>query len=491
MTRTGTGSPSSARSISGLGWLFAALIALAVLGAWLPDLNLPLGDSDDGRLLARFALAARNFWELGPVESGFGARIDPYIREEFGVQPGMSPPPQAITYAHHPPLQVFITIFSVGIMGDSPAALRIVGFLLGAGTVLFMAAMARAAGLAWGPILVGLGGLASTGFFFVYGRIGVGFSLIAATIALVAYLRRVPDPPVWMLIGAAILTFLTAMQSWIAIAALVLALAWMYAARGRSPGFYYLAAGALAGIAVTGVWLGINTPVSEFVSQVETTVGSRFTLGEFLSRQWGFARELTPIWFQIVAPLALVAGLVDRRTRVPVAITLAVAAALTFGIRQSAWVHRLWNFPWMAPISLGLMAGADLVRRHFSVRTAALTGGVAGVIALLTFVGLFAGPTRDTYLLDPADAGTVLAEAMTPEGTMWVTPGIPAPRWVSYYLDAPVWTIEEAYAGLVRPGDVVLTRTDRRRAWIQLPEEPRLEQGRYLLFDGADWSNSA
>lgn len=59
-----------------------------MLVAWLPDLNLALGDSDDGRLLARFGMAARNFWEIGPVESGFGARVDPYIRGECGIEPG-------------------------------------------------------------------------------------------------------------------------------------------------------------------------------------------------------------------------------------------------------------------------------------------------------------------------------------------------------------------------------------------------------------------
>lgn len=136
------------------GWTIAVLIALAVLAVWLTDLHLPLGDSDDGRILARFGLSARNFWELGPAESGFGARVDPYIRGEFAVQPGTTPPEEAVTYAHHPPLHTFITIVSVGLLGDSPAALRIVGFLLGASTILFLAGLGRILGIAWGPILV-------------------------------------------------------------------------------------------------------------------------------------------------------------------------------------------------------------------------------------------------------------------------------------------------------------------------------------------------
>ena len=40
---------------------------------WLPAADLPLGDSNEGRILARLAIQARNFWEMGPVESAGGA----------------------------------------------------------------------------------------------------------------------------------------------------------------------------------------------------------------------------------------------------------------------------------------------------------------------------------------------------------------------------------------------------------------------------------
>ena len=59
------------------------LLCLAVLVLWLPDLDLPLGNSDDGRLVGRAGLQARNFWELGPLESGFGARTDPVREDRF------------------------------------------------------------------------------------------------------------------------------------------------------------------------------------------------------------------------------------------------------------------------------------------------------------------------------------------------------------------------------------------------------------------------
>ena len=472
-----------------LGWIVASLIALTVLAVWVPDLNLPLGDSDDGRLLARFGMAARNFWELGPSESGFGARIDPYIREEYGIGPGMTAPVETLTYAHHPPLQIFITILSVGLLGDNLAALRVVGFLVGAATVLLMAAVGRIVGMAWGPILLGVGAMTATGFFFVYGRIGVGYSLVAASIAMVAYLREARDSPVWVLATTALLSCLTAMQSWIGIAALGLALVWLFAAKGlsRTTGFAVL--GALAGVVISGAWILLNTPISELTTQVTVQAESaNHPLGEFLARQWRFARELTPTWFRALAPVALVAGLIDRRTRIPVAITLGAAAAMTFGLRQGAWVHRLWNFPWVAPITFGTYALCDMVRRRMDHRWAAVSGGIGTLVVAVTFYGLFNGPVHDTYLRTPAKAGEILEQVSAPEGIMWVTPGIPAPRWVSYYLAVPVWTIEERYADLVVPGDLVLTRTDRKRDWILLPEESLLQDSHYRLLDGAGLS---
>ncbi|MDE0138506.1 MAG: hypothetical protein OXM57_11795 [bacterium] len=475
-----------ARILPHLGWTVASLIAMAVLVAWLPDLNLPLGDSDDGRLLARFGLAARNFWELGPLESGFGARVDPYIRGEYGVEPGAAPPMEAVTYAHHPPLQVFFAILAVGMLGDSPASLRILGFLVGAATVLFMAAVGRNLGMAWTPILLATGAMAATGFFFVYGRMGGGFSLIAASLAMVVHLREADDPPKWMLAGAAILSCLTAMQSWIAIAALGLGVIWLAAAKRTSEATRYVAFGALAGLAVTGLWLLANTPTAELAGQVTTRVDTTgYTMGEFLARQWRFAGELTPVWWRALAPFALVAGLVDRRTRVPVAITLSVAAALTFGTSQGAWVHRLWNFPWLAPITIGTMALADMVRRTIRGRRAAILAALGSIVVVVTFHGLFFGPTRDTYLRTPAAAGAIVARVPAPEGLMWVAPGIPTPRWISYHLDVPVWTIEERHADQVGSDDLVLARIDRNRDWLILPDESLVDKGHYRLVAGA------
>ena len=471
------------------GWTGAVLISLAVLAVWLPDLDLPLGDSDDGRILARFGLQARNFWEQGATESGYGALIEPYIRAEYGVGPGETPSRAAVTYAHHPPLQTFVSILSVGLLGDSPAGLRLVGFLMGAATALFMAALLRIRGLGWGPTLLAVGAMVATGFYFIYGRIGVGFSLIVASAAMVAYLREAPDPSRPVLVSAALLAGMTAMQSWIAMAAIALLVVWLLSARGRAPVTWWVALGALAGVVVTAAWLLNGTDTGELGSRVAFRIDTdKGTFGEFLARQWRFAGMFTPVWFRVLAPFALLAGLVDRRTRVPVAITLGVAAAWTFGLQQGAWIHLLWNFPWLAPVSIGLAALLDAGRRVATDRMAWLAGGFGAVVLASTLYGVVTGPVHEDFLTTPADAGKVLEQVSNAPATgrMWVTPGIVTPRWVSYYLDVPVWTLEPDLIGDLEAEDRILVRTDRIPDYLpeRVLDAALLSKGRYRVIPG-------
>lgn len=478
------------------GWTAAAAIAAVVLVMWLPDLNLPLGDSDDGRILARYGLQARNFWELGPSESDFGARFAPYIRASFGIEPGdlapgEAPPDAAVTYAHHPPLQMFVTVASVGLLGDNLVALRLAGFVMGAATVLFMAALLRGRGLEWGPILLALGAMAATGFFYIYGRLGVGFSLVVAATAVVAHLRDAPSPSRKLLAAGAAVVALAAMQSWIAMGAVGLLVLWLWTVAGaRSPALRWVAAGALAGAAVVAVWLLSGAGPADLSDQVanrtDTSVGG---FGEFLSRQWRLAGDFTPVWLRWLVAPALVAGLADRRTRMATAVTLAVAAAWTFGLRQGAWVHRLWNFPWLAPVTIGLAALGDAACRLVRGRLALAAGALAAAVIAVTAFRVVTGPVRDAYLTDPAAAGSVVEAAgpdLSPD-RFWVAGGITTPRWGSYYLNVPVWTLTQPRFPDLAPADLVLIRNDRPPVFLadRIPAGPvpgEIAEGRYRLI---------
>ena len=526
------------------GWTAVGLICLTVLALWLPDLNLPLGNSDDGRILGRFGLQARNFWELGPGPSRFGALLEPFVRAEFDVAPHAEPPRAAVTYAHHPPLQLFFSIASFGVLGDSPAALRVTGFVMGSATIAFMASLLRIRGLPWGPILLALAAMASTGFFYVYARIGVGFSLLIAATAMVAWLREAERPSVLVLAGAAAVSALTAMQSWIAMAAMGPLVLWLFAGgtrrrrrlvagrrwltAGWSPALIAVAAGAALGAALTAAWLANATDWSELADRVAFRTGNdvdtaaqtaRFTWAEFLQRQWGFAGEelLAPVWLRVLLLPALIAGLADRRTRVPTAITLAAAAGLTFGFQQGAWIHRLWNFPWLAPATIGLGAAADFVRRRIPRSWRRPAGALAAAVAVATLLAVMTGSTRVRYLTDPADAGAVLEQARGTDEALaaeriWVTRHLPTPRWVSYYLDLPVWTLSTANSEratgpgpsntpdalngadpldrtrLLDGSDLLMFRSDRIPDWFPDASEgePLAEAGNYRLITAAD-----
>ena len=502
------------------GWTAVGLIAVATLAIWVADINLPLGNSDDGRLVAFSGLHARNFWDLGPVESRLGALVDPFVRPEFGVQPREAAPTEAVTYAHHPPLKEFLSILSAGVFGDGPAGLRVPIYLLGVSTLVFMASLLRACDLRWGPILLAVGSMACTGFFYVYGRLGVSFSLLVATAAAVAWIRKSQRPSRWALLGLGAAAALAAMQSWISIAALGPLGLWLFASRyrtrqaddaalrprspkhwlaaGWSPAVTVFAAGTVVGLGITAAWMLYATGFSELADQVGVRVGNSatsggqqisFGFGEFLARQWRFATEelLVPPWLRLLLVPALIAGLIDRRTRVAVAITLAVSAALTFGIRQGAWVHRLWNFPWLMPVTIGLAALLDQAARRIQSSWRAAAAVAGAVVIAVTMIAVMAGSTRDRYLTDPADVGRALElAALRPEAAAaevaWVGPSLPAPRWASYYLDIPVFHLEDHFLDQMHPTDIVILRPSR------LPDDFPLEALHAPLATAGDFT---
>ena len=479
-----------------------ALIAAALLAVWLPDLGLPLGNSDDGRILGLFGLQARNFWDLGIVDSRFGAAVEPYVRAAYDVAPRAEPPLVAVTYAHHPPLQVFMAVVSTGVLGHSAAALRVPSLLVGTATVVFMASLLRGRGLAWGPTLLAVAAMASTGFYYVYARVSVSFSLQVAAIAAVSWALHRAEPRRRDTLAAAGFAALAAMQSWIGIAAMVLVMLWLLAARQRAGGseaepvdaaaasgprwlpvswpsggrrrlLAAIAAGTALGAGATALWMLSAAGYDDLANQVAIrtsnevsgTSGPTFTFGEFLARQWRFVTEemLVPVWLRVLLVPCLLAGLIDRRTRAPTAITLAVAAALTFGVQQGAWVHRLWNFPWLAPVTIGFAALVDWVRRRIPRRWRPLPAALAAVVIAATLVAVASGSTRQRYITDPADAGTVLEQVGRLSGSQlaWAVPPVTSPTWVSYYLRTRVIALNENNLGDLDGSDVVVLSPDR------------------------------
>ena len=241
---------------------------------------------------------------------------------------------------------------------------------------------------------------------------------------------------------------------------------------GRQPLLAAVAAGTALGAGATALWMLSAAGFEDLANQVAIRTGNEvggargtFTFREFLARQWRFATEemLVPVWLRVLLVPCLLAGLIDRRTRAPAAITLSVAAALTFGVQQGAWVHRLWNFPWLAPVTIGFAALADWVRRLIPHRWRPLPAALAAVVITATLVAVASGSTRERYITGPADAGTVLEQVGRLPGSelAWAVPPVTSPTWVSYYLRMRVVRLNEDNLDDLDRSDVVILRADR------------------------------
>ena len=151
-------------------------------------------------------------------------------------------------------------------------------------------------------------------------------------------------------------------------------------------------------------------------------------------------------------------------------------------------MHLLWNFPWLAPVTIGLGAGLDRLRRWAPGRVSLAAALLAGAALAVSLYGTFAGPVRSQFLTEPAAAGEVLqgVPPVPPPGKVWAAPGVSTARWASYYLDSPVWPLREEWLPLVEPGDLVIVRTDRAPDFIpdRALQSAEGSAGRYRLLSG-------
>ncbi|WP_420609776.1 hypothetical protein [Candidatus Poriferisodalis sp.] len=131
--------------------------------------------------------------------------------------------------------------------------------------------------------------------------------------------------------------------------------------------------------------------------------------------------------------------------------------------------------------TIGIAALADAIRRLLQGPAAKLRaplGAAAAAVTLVTLAFVVTGSTRDFYLDSPADAGAVLEQAQDDPRVgeaelVWFTSGIWTPRWISYYLDLPVWMLDESMLGQVAATDVILVRNDRVPSFVPPNRWPR------------------
>ena len=364
---------------------------LAVM--WARSFGLPLGDSHEGRIIGQFALHVRNFWDLGPSASSFGAVWEPF---------------SDVPYTHHPPLLTGLHLAVSTVFGQGLWQLKAVSYLAGLATVPAFFWVGRRMG--FGPLSVAAatGALVATPFWFVYGRLGLGFlpNLLMVGMVLLVADEEADGATVRGLRRAAVASAAAVAASWQGVFLAPLLWLWLLRRRGLDRTVVVVGAGMAVGALVVLVWVTQGAGVAELSDHAGTRVGFDWTIREFLERQWMFARRLLPTWYLVLALPALVAGLADARSRFLTAILASMVVAFAVVPADNAWVHDYWNFPALMALFPGFAALAERVGGALSGLRLEMwrdpTDYIYGICNRAQ--GYYGGPLGLTYDIVPGNA---------------------------------------------------------------------------------------
>ncbi|AVT39067.1 glycosyltransferase family 39 protein [Plantactinospora sp. BB1] len=503
-----------------LGRAGVAAITGIVALTWFPLLGMPFGDNHLGRIIGRYALHLRNLQEQGILGSHFGADWLPYA---------------STPYAHHPPLLNLLTALTGLLPGDGEYQVWLPAYLLALLIVPAGAALLRGLGLRWSATLLALGLMVATPFYWIYSPLMFDLGPILALSALVLRLRARPDPAPRLVAAACGAALLTTLVSWPGVGfAAVLGL-WLLAARRVDRVTVLVGVSMLAGVAISLAFVVGVTGMAMLGGQAELrSTGGGYTVRQFLRRQWHYAYDLLPLWYLGALPVGAVVGLLDRRTRVYLAMAVAFTVAWMLGLSNGAYVHSYWSYPVLvvglvgtgvlldrlvgrltgsvpddgldAPVREGDAAGTPeavrrfvrtrrwLARRRVRVTAATLAGAALGA-----YLGmLVVGPARHRLLDEPAGAGRLVAGHPPPAGQRyaWIAgTGATSPRWLAYYwrLTPRQLTAATLHTEPTRPEDLVLVNLAKRPEWLPASVESRAvaREGPYALVPFAALDGTA
>ncbi len=440
-----------------------AAVAALLAGSWWELLFLPLGASHDGRINARFGLHVRNFLEHGLANSDYLASMEP-----FATTP----------YTHHPPLLNVLHAVVGSTLGQGEWQLHTIGYLAGLGTVGGLFWLARELDLGPWSSVAAVAFVASTPMFWIYGRLGLGISIVLPLLALWQRYHRLGRGYRALLIASGLAAF----SSWVG-AALAVLLSGMSMREGgrRKAGAAVGAVGVSTALAVL-VWVAWAGDVTE-VAQHTLSRLRWPSLSALSDNYLWFYRTLFPWWFRWLILPAIAMALIDRRTRPAAGSITAALTVWTLITPDAAYIHDFWTYPLLLPVFLGLAVIADHMERRLEGRRIAVGAGVA--LVLLVAVG-FARlpPYRDAYFRAPSDAGALVRETGPPpwQRTAWLAEGVdPIPYWVSYYWNLPTTEVTVADLGVMGEHDLVMVRLDRLPSWVGSVPDPVASRGRYGL----------
>ena len=466
------------------GMLIALMAFLAI--SWWPAYRLPLGDSHEGRVLGQFALHVANFWNLGFVDSSFGASWEPFSQ---------------IPYTHHPPLLTYLHLLISTVAGQGLAQIKMVSYVAGLTTVPVLYWVGRRLGLGAFAAFISTVALVATPWWWVYGRLGLGF--LPNLLMIGSIWAVLEEPKIRRLRLAGTASFFAVVASWHGVFLAPFLWLWVWRRHRFNRISLRLALPIILGMLLVMIWVVQGGGVGELGDHFDQRTRGNWTWGEFIERQWRFARELLPTWYLIVALPGFIAGLVDIRTRF-ITTVLAVMVVLFAVIPdQGAWIHDYWNFPILLVLFPGLAVLADRIGtwvihwldNRFAGR---LTGesriyAKATVVVLLAVSALFVlAPTsrHNRHFAITAMAGELITETKPAleQTAIWHVPEVPWPTWLAYAWDLPpVALIKASDASNVPDHDLVIVRLDRLPNWLSstASESTVNTKGRYALLKGS------
>jgi hypothetical protein len=384
----------------------------------------PLGPSHDGRNAAVFALAARGMARLGLVGSHAGS----VLADRGGA------------YAHHPPSLVWAIRAVQAVAGSAPWTARLPTFLASVAVIWLLFVVLRVAGLHPMAAAVGTTVAVANPMFLLFGWMADTpmWSLPFALVATWAWVRAGREPVSRRArLVAGIAAAACGLAGWQAVVwcGLLAVAGW----RGRPSVARRIALGVVLGVVATVAWVAVSPAgiagLADSFSTRSGGAGQRLGVGDALSANWGYLREL---W----SPVVLVGGLValwctwrDRRVRRLAVVAVAGVVGYSGLFWEAAGFHPYWNLWATVAVAIAFAAAAEAVSHaRRGVIAATLVALACAVIAPLV-------PTDAQAALEQSGRlGAVVVDAhLAPRQPGWLLSSMPGSEsWLSYASDRPV-----------------------------------------------------
>ena len=437
-----------------------SLLALFLLVSWLPAFGLPLGNSHEGRVLGQFALHMKNFWNLGIIDSSFGASWEPF---------------SDIPYTHHPPLLTFLHIIVSTIFGEGLKQVKLISYSAGILTIPALFLMGKILGMNTKAVLVAILLLIATPWWWVYGRLGLG--LLPNVLMIGSVWAATINPTKQKVVLASLSTFFAVMASWhgVFLMPFLLFRTWRRRKFDRLT-FSLLGVSAIGGLLIL-FWVSQGGGLSELGGHIEQRVQRDWTWGQFAQRQWSFLKNLLPVWYLILALPAFIAGIIDSRTRFLTTSLTLMVCVFALVPSNGAWIHDYWNFPILLVLFPGFVVLGEwvigFVQETIKFNNQKIkfqfTVTVFLFLTIILTLGLKPQKLHDNYFDATSNAGELIAkiELSNDQITAWHMPEIPWPTWVSNNWNLPTESIANAEdLEAVPSGDIVLLRIDMIPDWL-------------------------